>query len=231
MTNSGAIIIGATGGIGGALVEKLSSDGNFESVVGLSRHSVPAINILDESSIAAAANHVRLSGISPELIIVATGILHKDGRGPEKSLRELDADWMIENYRLNAVAPALIAKHFLPLMPRTGRTRFAALSARVGSITDNRLGGWHSYRASKAALNMLIRNLSIEWQRKNPEAIIVGLHPGTVETGLSAPFKGNPEHERFTPTKAAGQLLDVLQGLETGDSGQVFAYDGRIIAP
>lgn len=231
MTNSGAIIIGATGGIGGALEEKLSSDGSFESVVGLSRHSVPAINILDESSIAAAANHVRLSGISPELIIVATGILHKDGRGPEKSLRELDADWMIENYRLNAVAPALIAKHFLPLMPRTGRTCFAALSARVGSISDNRLGGWHSYRASKAALNMLIRNLSIEWQRKNPEAIIVGLHPGTVETGLSAPFKGNPEHERFSPAKAAGQLLDVLQGLETGDSGQLFAYDGRIVAP
>lgn len=231
MTNSGAIIIGATGGIGGALVEKLSSDRNFESVVGLSRHSVPAIDILDESSIAAAADHVRLSGISPELIIVATGILHKDGRGPEKSLRELDADWMIENYRLNAVAPALIAKHFLPLMPRTGRTCFAALSARVGSISDNRLGGWHSYRASKAALNMLIRNLSIEWQRKNPEAIIVGLHPGTVETGLSAPFKGNPEHERFSPAKAAGQLLDVLQGLETGDSGQLFAYDGRIVTP
>lgn len=231
MTNSGAIIIGATGGIGAGLFESLKDHDGFGTVLGLSRHSVPAIDILDEASIAAAADHVRQSGIPPTLIIVATGILHKDGRGPEKSIRELDADWMVENYRLNAVAPALIAKHFLPLMPRTGRTCFAALSARVGSISDNRLGGWHSYRASKAALNMLIRNLSIEWQRKNPEAIIVGLHPGTVETGLSAPFKGNPEHERFTPAKAASQLLGVLSGLEADDSGQVFAYDGRMVAP
>lgn len=231
MTNSGAIIIGATGGIGAGLFESLKDHDGFDTVLGLSRHSVPAIDILDEASIAAAAGHVRQSGITPTLIIVATGILHKDGRGPEKSIKELDADWMVENYRLNAVAPALIAKHFMPLMPRTGRTCFAALSARVGSISDNRLGGWHSYRASKAALNMLIRNLSIEWQRKNPEAIIVGLHPGTVETGLSAPFKGNPEHERFTPAKAASQLLDVLQGLEADDSGQVFAYDGRMVAP
>lgn len=231
MTNSGAIIIGATGGIGAGLFESLKDHDGIDTVLGLSRHSVPAIDILDEASIAAAADHVRQSGITLTLIIVATGILHKDGRGPEKSIRELDADWMVENYRLNAVAPALIAKHFLPLMPRTGRTCFAALSARVGSISDNRLGGWHSYRASKAALNMLIRNLSIEWQRKNPEAIIVGLHPGTVETGLSAPFKGNPEHERFTPAKAASQLLDVLQGLEADDSGQVFAYDGRMVAP
>lgn len=231
MTNSGAIIIGATGGIGAGLFESLKDHDGFDTVLGLSRHSVPAIDILDEASIAAAADHVRQSGITLTLIIVATGILHKDGRGPEKSIRELDADWMVENYRLNAVAPALIAKHFLPLMPRTGRSCFAALSARVGSISDNRLGGWHSYRASKAALNMLIRNLSIEWQRKNPEAIIVGLHPGTVETGLSAPFKGNPEHERFTPAKAASQLLDVLQGLEADDSGRVFAYDGRMVAP
>lgn len=230
MANGGAIIIGATGGIGGALLEKVSSTGDFETVFGFSRRSLPAINVLSEDSITAAADHVRLSGMAPQLIIVATGLLHKEGRGPEKSLRELDAEWMIENYRLNAVAPALIAKHFLPLMPRTGRTCFATLSARVGSISDNRLGGWHSYRASKAALNMLIRNLSIEWQRKNPEAIIVGLHPGTVETGLSAPFKGNPEHERFTPAKAADQLLNVLCGLESSDSGQVFAYDGRIIA-
>lgn len=231
MTNSGAIIIGATGGIGAGLFESLKDHDGFDTVLGLSRHSVPAIDILDEASIAAAADHVRQSGITPTLVIVATGILHKDGRGPEKSIRELDANWMVENYRLNAVAPALVAKHFLPLMPRTGRTCFAALSARVGSISDNRLGGWHSYRASKAALNMLIRNLSIEWQRKNPEAIIVGLHPGTVETGLSAPFKGNPEHERFTPAKAASQLLGVLYGLEADDSGQVFAYDGRMVAP
>lgn len=231
MTRNAAIIIGSTGGIGAALTEKLLLKDTFETVLGFSRKTIPAIDVLNEDSIAAAAEHVGLSGLAPTLIIVATGVLHKDGRGPEKSLRELDPEWMIENYRLNAVAPALIAKHFLPLMPRSGRICFAALSARVGSISDNRLGGWHSYRASKAALNMLIRNLSIEWQRKNPEAILVGLHPGTVETGLSAPFKGNPEHERFTPSKAADQLLDVLQTLDSNDSGQLFAYDGHIVAP
>jgi NAD(P)-dependent dehydrogenase (short-subunit alcohol dehydrogenase family) len=231
MTRNAAIIIGSTGGIGAALTEKLSLNSSFETVLGFSRKTIPAIDVLNEDSIAAAAEHVGLSGLAPTLIIVATGVLHKDERGPEKSLRELDPEWMIENYRLNAVAPALIAKHFLPLMPRSGRVCFAALSARVGSISDNRLGGWYSYRASKAALNMLIRNLSIEWQRKNPEAILVGLHPGTVETGLSAPFKGNPEHERFTPSKAADQLLNVLQTLDSNDSGQLFAYDGHIVAP
>lgn len=231
MTRNAAIIIGSTGGIGAALTEKLSLNDTFETVLGFSRKTIPAIDVLNEESIASAAEHVRLSELAPTLIIVATGLLHKDGRGPEKSLRELDPEWMIENYRLNAVAPALIAKHFLPLMPRSGRVCFAALSARVGSISDNRLGGWYSYRASKAALNMLIRNLSIEWQRKNPEAILVGLHPGTVETSLSAPFKGNPEHERFTPSKVADQLLNVLQTLDSNDSGQLFAYDGHIVAP
>ena len=171
------------------------------------------------------------TGIAPDLVIVATGLLHRNGKGPEKSLRELDPEWMLENYRINAVGPALIAKHFLPLMPRNQRTVFAVLSARVGSISDNRLGGWHSYRASKAALNMLIRNISIEWQRKNPQAIIVGLHPGTVETGLSAPFKGNPATERFAPAKAAEQLLRVLDGLNPEQSGQLFGFDGALIAP
>ena len=158
-------------------------------------------------------------------------ITHRDGIGPEKSLRELDPEWMLENYRINAVGPALVAKHFLPLMPRNQRTVFAVLSARVGSISDNKLGGWYSYRASKAALNMLIRNLSIEWQRKSADAIIIGLHPGTVETGLSAPFKGNPATERFTPAKAAEQLLNVLDRLNPAQSGQVFAFDGELIAP
>jgi NAD(P)-dependent dehydrogenase (short-subunit alcohol dehydrogenase family) len=101
----------------------------------------------------------------------------------------------------------------------------------VGSISDNRLGGWHSYRASKSALNMLIRNISIEWQRKNPQSVVVGLHPGTVETSLSAPFKGNPAHERFTPSRAAGNMLSVIHGLKPEQSGQIFAYDGSLVEP
>jgi NAD(P)-dependent dehydrogenase (short-subunit alcohol dehydrogenase family) len=231
MTVKTAVIIGASGGIGAAFADRLTLDRGFGQVLRLSRHSSPAIDLLDEASIANAASSLSQSALAPSLIIVATGILHKNGKGPEKSLRELDPDWMIENYRLNAVGPTLVAKHFLPLMPKFERTCFAVLSARVGSISDNRLGGWHSYRASKAALNMLIRNLAIEWQRRNPESIIVGLHPGTVETALSAPFKGNPQHERFSPEKAASQMLDALQKLQPQDSGQLIGYDGGVIAP
>lgn len=226
-----AVVIGANGGIGGALVSELMTRGSFNRVWPLSRNSVPSVDILDETTIENAASHLAEAGIAPRLIIVATGLLHKNGKGPEKSLRDLDADWMVENFRANAIGPALIAKHLLPLMPKTGSICFAVLSARVGSVSDNRLGGWHSYRASKAALNMLVRNISIEWQRKNPEAIIVGLHPGTVETLLSAPFKGNPATERFPPAQAAAQLLDVLEALNVDQSGQLFAYDGTVIAP
>jgi NAD(P)-dependent dehydrogenase (short-subunit alcohol dehydrogenase family) len=228
MATDTAIIFGTNGGIGQALANEVKLRGSFASVHRLSRQSVPPIDLCDENSIARAAAHFAESAAKPALIIVATGVLHQGSKGPEKSLRELDPEWMVENYRVNAVGPALIAKHFLPLMPREGRTTFAILSARVGSISDN---GWHSYRASKAALNMLVRNISIEAQRKNPQAIIVGLHPGTVETPLSAPFRGNPVHERFAPARAAKQLLDGLDGLDPTQSGQLFAYDGTVIAP
>jgi NAD(P)-dependent dehydrogenase (short-subunit alcohol dehydrogenase family) len=225
-----AIIIGSSGGIGGALADQLDADGNCR-VYRAGRSEALKIDFADESSIDNAARTFAEIDVSPDLVVVATGILHRDGKGPEKSLREIDPEWMMENYRINAVGPMLIAKHFLPLMPRDRRTVFAVLSARVGSISDNKLGGWHSYRASKAALNMLVCNLSIEWQRKNADAIIVGLHPGTVETGLSAPFKGNPATERFAPAKAAVQLLRVLDGLNPAQSGQLFAFDGEMIAP
>ncbi len=231
MTGKSAIIIGANGGIGRALADELASRDGFTVVHRLSRNSAPPVDLCEEQSIANAAEEIESAEAPPSLIIVATGVLHSKDKGPEKSLRELDPDWMLENFRINTVGPALVAKHFLPLMPRSGRTCLAILSARVGSISDNRLGGWHSYRASKAALNMLVRNIAIEWQRRNPDAIIVGLHPGTVETPLSAPFKGNPAHERFAPSQAAKQLLDVLDALNPAHSGQLFAYDGTLVAP
>ena len=231
MAGRTAIIIGATGGIGSALADQLDATAHFDQVVRFSRHSNPAVDLLDEASIKGAAQSLADSGICPDLVIVATGLLHLAGRGPEKSLRDLDPEWLLLNYRVNAIGPALVAKHFLPLMPKDRRVCFAALSARVGSISDNRLGGWHSYRASKAALNMLIRNLAVEWQRKNPNSVIVGLHPGTVDSALSSPFKGNPAHERFTAPKAAMQLLTVLETINADQSGQLFAYDGTIIAP
>ena len=231
MGERSVVIIGARGGIGAALANALEQDPNYARVIRLHRESAQPLDILDEASIAAAADS--LSGTYPpiSLVIVATGLLHSARKGPEKSLRELDPDWMMENFRINAVGPALVAKYFLPIMAKQGLICFAALSARVGSISDNRLGGWHSYRASKSALNMLIRNIAIEWQRKNPQSVVVGLHPGTVETALSAPFKGNPAHERFTPARAAGDMLNVLHGLKPEQSGQIFAYDGSLVAP
>jgi len=228
---SSAVIIGARGGIGAALADVLEKDPNYAQVIRLHRESNPPVNLLDESSIAAAAASLTAALPPISLVLVATGLLHSNQNGPEKSLRELDPDWMIENFRINAVGPALVAKHFLPIMAKQGPICFAALSARVGSISDNRLGGWHSYRASKSALNMLIRNIAIEWQRKNPQSVVVGLHPGTVETALSAPFKGNPAHERFSPARAAGDMLSVLHGLKPEQSGQIFAYDGSLVAP
>lgn len=231
MGESSAVIIGARGGIGAALADVLEKDPNYAQVIRLHRESNPPVNLLDESSIAAAAASLTAAHPPISLVLVATGLLHSNQNGPEKSLRELDPDWMIENFRINAVGPALVAKHFLPIMAKQGPICFAALSARVGSISDNRLGGWHSYRASKSALNMLIRNIAIEWQRKNPQSVVVGLHPGTVETALSAPFKGNPAHERFSPARAAGDMLSVLHGLKPEQSGQIFAYDGSLVAP
>jgi NAD(P)-dependent dehydrogenase (short-subunit alcohol dehydrogenase family) len=228
---SSAVIIGARGGIGAALADVLEKDPNYAQVIRLHRESNPPVNLLDETSIAAAAASLTAAHPPISLVLVATGLLHSNQNGPEKSLRELDPDWMIENFRINAVGPALVAKHFLPIMVKQGPICFAALSARVGSISDNRLGGWHSYRASKSALNMLIRNIAIEWQRKNPQSVVVGLHPGTVETALSAPFKGNPAHERFSPARAAGDMLSVLHGLKPEQSGQIFAYDRSLVAP
>jgi NAD(P)-dependent dehydrogenase (short-subunit alcohol dehydrogenase family) len=190
---------------------------------------VQHLDLRDEASIAAAAAHVG-KGPPPSLVIVATGLLHAGARVPEKALRDLDPDWLAEVYAVNAIGPALVAKHFLPIMPKEGRTVFASLSARVGSIADNGLGGWHGYRASKAALNMLLRNLAIEERRRNRSAIVVGLHPGTVDTDLSRPFQGNVQPGRlFTADRAAMQLLDVIEDLKVPDSGKLFDFEGKEI--
>lgn len=235
MSGSGkgaAVIIGASGGIGAAFEAALIEEGAFDVVHGLarSRSGSQHLDLEDEASIAAAAAHVA-RGPKPFLVIVATGLLHAGDRGPEKALRELDPTWLAKVHAVNAIGPALVAKHFLPIMPNSGRTVFAALSARVGSIADNRLGGWHGYRASKAALNMLVRNLAIEEQRRNPRAIVVALHPGTVDTALSRPFQGNVQPGRlFDPERAALQLLDVIEELKPPDSGNLFDFEGKEIA-
>ena len=228
-----AVVIGASGGIGAALVAAIVEEGAFDIVHAFARSFTGDrhLDVTDEASIAAAATLVA-RGPAPTLVIVATGMLHDAERGPEKALGDLDAAWLAQNMAVNAIGPALVAKHFLPLMPRTGCTVFAVLSARIGSIADNSMGGWHAYRASKAALNQLVRTIAIGDKRRNDRSIVVALHPGTVDTALSKPFQGNVGPGRlFAPDRAAVQLLDVIDGLKAPDTGRLFAWDGAEIAP
>lgn len=236
---SNAVVIGASGGIGSALVEALlaRTDGvvhAFSRSAGTTssaRVIAGTIDTGDEASIAAAAAAVRDTG-AIGTIIVATGLLHSATVQPEKTFRSLNANVLAEYFAVNAIGPALVAKHFLPLLPRKERAVFACLSARVGSIGDNRLGGWYGYRASKAALNMLIKTLSIEIARTAPGVICVGLHPGTVETALSAPFRQRITGENlFTPAVSAERLLGVMDALAPEQSGGCFAWDGHLIEP
>lgn len=229
-----AIIIGAGGGIGSAFADNIGKSGEFSETVRLSRHKSADFyaDISDVNSIEQAASAIKAAGLRPALVICATGILHDETRQPEKSLRELDTDWLMQVYKVNTIGPAIAAKHFLPLMPRKEKAVFAALGARVGSISDNGLGGWYGYRASKAALHMMIRNIAIEWARKNPLSIATALHPGTVDTELSTPFQRSvPDGRLFSPEYSAQKMLQVLGGLRPEQTGRIFAWDGQEIAP
>jgi len=223
------VVIGASGGLGAAFVRALGERPAGPLVLGLGRGSEPALDLLDEPSIARAAAWVvaqRDANQRPlRLIVDATGWLHGDGRLPEKSWRQLDAAHLAHNFAVNAIGPALLMKHLLPLLPRQGRAVFATLSAKVGSIGDNQLGGWYGYRAAKAALNQLVRTASIELARSHPQALCVAVHPGTVETGLSAPFSRNGLTVR-PPDEAAARLLGVLSGLTPQRSGRLVDHGG-----
>ena len=225
--NAIAVVIGATGGIGNALMQALAQDGAYNAVIGLSRSSTPPLELTSETSIAAAAAFVAGKG-TPRLIIDATGVLQSETIKAEKSWRELDTSQMAQSFAINAIGPALVMKHFLPLLPRDGSAVFATLSARVGSIGDNRLGGWYSYRASKAALNQLVRTAAIELNRRSPNAICVALHPGTVDTGLSASF-AKTGLDVQTPELAAERLLEVIAKLTAAHNGGFFDYNGETV--
>ena len=232
-----AFVIGCTGAIGRAMSQQLRDKGwrvvGFSRTVGEREDSIH-IDLTDEKSIREAAQQARKlieSGNKhPSLIVVTAGVLHDAGLRPEKALREITTEQLTQVFQVNSFGPTLVMAHFLPLLPRKGRSVFAALSARVGSISDNRLGGWYSYRASKAALNMMIRCAAIELARKNKDALVVGLHPGTVDSALSKPFQGSAQ-KLFTPDQAAENLLAVLDGLTSAESGELFAWDGQRIAP
>jgi len=220
-----ALVIGSSGGIGAALLRELERNDAFSATIGLGRSSMPPLDLLDEASIAACAAHV--AGIGhPRLIIDATGVLHAASLQPEKSWRQLDAKQMTQAFAINAIGPALLMKHLLPLLPREGKSVFASLSARVGSIGDNRLGGWYSYRASKAALNQFVHTAAVELKRSRPAAICVALHPGTVRTALSSPF-AKDRVEVQSPDVAAARLLDVIDRLDIDDTGGFFDHHGQ----
>jgi NAD(P)-dependent dehydrogenase (short-subunit alcohol dehydrogenase family) len=217
-----ALVVGASGGIGHALVSGLRSKGT--DVVGLSR-SVDGLDLTDEASIIRV-----LSSIDGQFdtIIVATGALIINGHTPEKSLRVLDPAALTAQFALNAIGPALVLKHALRLMPKDRSARFAALSARVGSIGDNALGGWYSYRAAKAALNQLIHSAAIEVARSHPKAVVALLHPGTVATDFGAAYSTN--HPTVTPQVAATNLLSVLDRLTSADTGGFYDWAGKRIS-
>jgi NAD(P)-dependent dehydrogenase (short-subunit alcohol dehydrogenase family) len=220
-----AVIFGSGGGIGNALMDVLRSDDRFSHLVGFNRRTTPSIDLMNEQSLERAAKSAAEKG-ELRLVIDATGFLHDENQAPEKSWRQLDADKLARSFALNAIGPALIMKHILPLLPRSGKAVFATLSARVGSIGDNRLGGWYAYRASKAALNQLVRTSAVELARRSPEAICVALHPGTVATALSAPFAatGLTVHK---PSEAARHLLTVIGKLTPEATGGFLDWRGE----
>lgn len=240
-----ALVTGASSGIGLAMVQALLDDAGVARVCAVSRradesaglqalrerHGERLVPVAADITTDAGLDLIARAAASAEdlhLVVNCAGLLHGNGLRPEKSLATLDRESLTQVFALNAFAPVLLAKALLPLL-RSGAPRvFASLSARVGSIGDNKLGGWYAYRASKAAQNQLLRTLAIEWRRTHPHATCVLLHPGTVDTPLSRPFQANVAPEAlFTPEQAARQLLDILARVTPADSGSFIAWDGN----
>ncbi|MFN3991797.1 MAG: SDR family NAD(P)-dependent oxidoreductase [Tabrizicola flagellatus] len=216
-----ALVVGASGGIGGALVATLRARG--AEVTALSR-SGEGVEVTEEASVAAA-----LGALEPgfDLVVVATGALVIGGVGPEKTLRAVTGEGLVAQFAVNAIGPALVMKHALRLLPRDRVARLAVLSARVGSIGDNQLGGWYGYRAAKAALNQLVRTAAVEAKRTHPLSVFVALHPGTVETGLAPALRAG--HPSVPADVAAGNLLRVLEGLGPDASGGFYDWKGEVV--
>ncbi|HKL50545.1 MAG TPA: SDR family NAD(P)-dependent oxidoreductase [Wenzhouxiangellaceae bacterium] len=242
---STVLVQGASRGIGLGLVKALLQDdaefsviatcrdpGSAESLTALDcdRLSILPLDVTEPCRIEALAGDLKARGVRLSLVINAAGVLHGEGFGPEKKLEDLDLAALEKVFAVNTFGPALLLRALRPLMGREGKTVFAVISARVGSISDNRLGGWYAYRASKAALNQIVRTAGIEFARRNKNAIVAALHPGTTDTGLSAPFQANvPTEKLFSVEQTCEYLLRVIDGLSAEDSGGFFAWDGKLI--
>lgn len=252
MDNKTYLIIGGTGGIGQAMVQQLvtataneQDDNNRIQVFATYHRSVPdfeadnlywlQMDVSDESSIKQAADDIKQQSTHLNWVINCVGLLHTESAQPEKALRQVETGFFLQNMQINALAGLLIAKHIRPLLAKAERSAdkpaiFATISARVGSISDNQLGGWYSYRMSKAALNMGMKNLSIEWARSLKDVCIVVMQPGTVNTQLSAPFQGNvADGQLFSPAYSAECLLEVLSGMSADKSGSFIDWAGESI--
>jgi NAD(P)-dependent dehydrogenase (short-subunit alcohol dehydrogenase family) len=244
LQNGTALVVGATQGIGLGFVNHLLADSRIQQVYGTYRNpdtaqalmtladnatgltSLP-MDVTDESSIASAVETIQHQSERLVLVLYCVGLLHDGDFQPEKSLRQLEADRLLRSFQVNAIGASLLAKHLLPLLSHGQPNVLAAISAKIGSIGDNRLGGWYGYRASKAALNMLMKTASIEYGRKSPNTIIALLHPGTTDTRLSKPFqRGVPPEKLFPVERTVSQLMAVIEGLEAADSGDFFNWDG-----
>lgn len=241
--NQNALIVGASGGIGLSLVREMLQNDRIARVYATYRRSNPELlalerryrdrlhclylDLREEEQIAAAIARIQTQSDKLHWVVNCVGMLHQGDLQPEKSLRQLETEPLLQYFQVNSIGAILLIKHLLPLLRHRERSILATISAKIGSIGDNYIGGWYGYRASKAALNMFLRTAAIEYRRKSPETIIVALHPGTTDTALSKPFQKNvPPEKLFSPQRTVKQLLEVMSKLTPEDSGQFFSWDG-----
>ena len=232
------IIAGSSGAIGGEFIKLYASNSNVEKIIALSRKSINddhdkiqsvEIDYNDEATLKNLDVISQLDSISK--IIIATGILHTDHIKPEKSIDGIDEGNMKEIFQVNVFGPILLVKKLLPLIKKAKGVKIVFLTARVGSVSDNELGGWHSYRSSKTALNMMIKNLSIELKTLNKEHCVIGIHPGTVKSHLSEPFLRHVKHDVFSPKESVEFMSKVINEITHKDSGKCFDFSGKVIEP
>ncbi|MEO0012614.1 MAG: hypothetical protein RLZZ535_1003 [Cyanobacteriota bacterium] len=245
INQANALVVGASQGIGLGFVRSLLQQGNIQQIFATYRNPDTAEQLLDlasqsgdclkclqvditaESQIAAAVKQIQESVKQLHLAIYCVGVLHDQNLTPEKSLKQIKAENLIYSFQVNSIGAVLLAKHLMPLFNKTERSIFASISAKVGSISDNRLGGWYGYRASKAALNMFLKTTAIEYSRRCPKTIVVALHPGTTDTQLSQPFQKNVPMDKLFPVEHTVDLLSqVISNLSLQDSGEFFSWDG-----